>query len=246
MNRMLTAAAAALMLLAPIGTTAQAEMTDAQKSEIEQLVREYILANPEIVEAALIALEEKQRAAEKAKQSDAIVELNSAIFDSQHQAVIGNPNGSVTMVEFFDYNCGYCKRAFNDMQALVESNPDLRVVLKEFPILSEGSLEAARISVAVTKLAPQSYADFHRELLIRGGSANREKALSIAKEMGLDIAALEAEAAKDDTAANFTEVRKIAQAIGITGTPSYVIGNEAVFGAVGFDQLQEKIAAARN
>jgi len=245
MKRMLTGVAAALMLLAPLGATAQAEMTDTQKSEIEQLVREYILANPEIVEAALVALEEKQRAAEKAKQSDAIVELGETIFNSSHQAVIGNPNGKVTMVEFFDYNCGYCKRAFNDMQALVDSNPDLRVVMKEFPILSEGSLEAARISVAVTKLAPQSYIDFHRELLVRGGTANREKALSIATEMGLDTAALEAEAAKDDVAANFTEVRKLAQAIGITGTPSYVIGNEAVFGAVGFDQLQEKIAAAR-
>ena len=245
MKRMLTGVAAALMLLAPLGATAQAEMTDTQKSEIEQLVREYILANPEIVEAALVALEEKQRAAEKAKQSDAIVELGETIFNSSHQAVIGTPNGKVTMVEFFDYNCGYCKRAFNDMQALVDSNPDLRVVMKEFPILSEGSLEAARISVAVTKLAPQSYIDFHRELLVRGGTANREKALSIATEMGLDTAALEAEAAKDDVAANFTEVRKLAQAIGITGTPSYVIGNEAVFGAVGFDQLQEKIAAAR-
>ncbi|HMB48965.1 MAG TPA: DsbA family protein [Afifellaceae bacterium] len=241
----LTRIAAALVFCFQFGGFAQAEMNDAQRSEIEKLVHDYILANPEIIESALIALEEKKQAAEKEKQTEAIAKLSDTIFNSEHQAVIGNPNGSITMVEFFDYNCGYCKRAHNDMQALLESNPDLKVVMKEFPILSEGSLEAARISVAVTKLMPESYADFHRELLLRGGSANKEKALSIASEMGLDTEALEAEAAMEDTMENFSEVRMLAQAIGISGTPSYVIGDEAVFGAVGFDQLQEKISQAR-
>lgn len=246
MNRLKAGLAAALIFIAPFGGTAVAEMTEAQKSEIEKLVHDYILANPEIIESALVALEEKQRAAEKAKQTEAIANLSETIFNSEHQAVIGNPNGSVTMVEFFDYNCGYCKRAFNDMQALVEANPDLRVVMKEFPILSEDSLEAARISVAVSKLAPQSYADFHRELLVTPGTANLQKALSVAEKLGLDTKALEAEGAKEETLANFTEVRSLAQAIGISGTPSYVIGKEAVFGAVGFDQLQEKITQAKN
>ena len=235
------AALAFLGAAAPVG----AQMTDAQKSETEQLIRDYILANPEIVEQALIALEEKRRAAEKAKQTEAIASLGEAIFNSPHQAVVGNPDGTVTMVEFFDYNCGYCKRAFNDMQALVETNPDLRVVLKEFPILSEGSLEAARVSVAVSKLNPDAYSDFHRELLLRGGAANHDKAISIAAEMGLDTAALEAEAAKEDVIENFQEVRSLADSLGITGTPSYVIGKEAVFGAIGYDRLLERIAEAR-
>jgi protein-disulfide isomerase len=230
-----------LLFLVP----ANAQMTDAQKAEIEQLVQDYILANPEIVEQALMALEEKRRLEEKAKQTEAIASLGDKIFNSPNQAVVGNPDGAVTMVEFFDYNCGYCKRAFNDMQALVETNPDLKVVLKEFPILSEGSLEAARISVAVSKLNPDKYAEFHRELLLRAGAANHDKAMSIATELGLDTDALEAEAAKDETIENFREVRSLADALGITGTPSYIIGEEAVFGAVGYDQLLERIAEAR-
>ncbi len=235
------AALAFLHIAAPVG----AQMTDAQKAETEQLVRDYILANPEIIEQALIALEEQRRVEEKAKQTEAIASLSETIFNSPHQAVVGNPDGTVTMVEFFDYNCGYCKRAFNDMQALVETNPDLRVVLKEFPILSEGSMEAARISVAVSKLNPDRYADFHRELLLRGGAANRDKAISIAAEFGLDTAALETEAAKPEIIENFREVRSLAESLGITGTPSYVIGKEAVFGAIGYDRLLERIAEAR-
>jgi len=244
MIRMFLGTAAALLFF-QLAVPAQAEMTDAEKAEVEQLVRDYIVNNPEIIEEALVALEEKRRQAEKTKQTEAIATLSDLIFNSQHQAVMGNPDGTVTMVEFFDYNCGYCKRAFNDMQALVETNPDLKVVMKEFPILSEGSLEAARISVAVSKLAPESYADFHREVLVRGGTANRQKALAVAAELGLDTDALEAEAAKPGTIENFTEVRRIADALGVTGTPSYVIGKEAVFGAVGYDRLQQRIADAR-
>ena len=245
MNRLITGAAAALILTLQLCGAVRAEMPAEQKAEIEQLVRDYIIANPEIIEEALIALEDKKREAEKAKQSQAIADLGETIFNSENQAVIGNPNGSVTMVEFFDYNCGYCKRAYSDMQALVEANPDLRVVMKEFPILSEGSLEAARMSVAVSKLAPEKYADFHRDLLVGNGAANHEKAVSVAENLGLDVKALEAEAAKEDVLKNFTEVRMLAQALGISGTPSYVIGDEAIFGAVGYDELFRKIEASR-
>ncbi len=245
MNRTILSALAAMVLCIAAIMPAQAEMTASEKAEIEQLVRDYIVANPEIIEEALVALEDKRRDAEKAKQSEAIVSLSDTIFNSNHQAVMGNPDGAVTMVEFFDYNCGYCKRAFNDMLALKEANPDLKIVMKEFPILSEGSVEAARVSVAVTRLAPEAYADFHRELLVRGGTANKAKAMAIAEELGLDTEALEAEAAKESTIQNFSEVRMLAEALGVTGTPSYVIGKQAVFGAVGFDTLQERIIEAR-
>jgi protein-disulfide isomerase len=125
-----------------------------ERAKIEEIIREYLLANPEVIEEAITALREKREAAERVAQSRTIEEKAELIFNSKNQMVLGNPDGAITLVEFFDYNCGYCKRALSDMNALLETNPDLRIVMKEFPILSEGSLEAARISVAVKDIAP--------------------------------------------------------------------------------------------
>jgi protein-disulfide isomerase len=130
------------------------------------------------------------------------------------------------------------------MLALMESNPDLRVVMKEFPILSEGSMEAARISIAVKDLNPELYLDYHRELLARGGRANLQKAMSIAKELGLDMDALTKAADDDSVTENLREVQQIAQALGISGTPSYVVGGKMIPGAIGFDGLQTRIQEA--
>ncbi len=224
---------------------ARAETTPDQKREIERIVRDYILTNPEVIEKALMALEEKRREEERAAQAKAVTELRDQIVNSQHQAVVGNPKGAVTVVEFFDYNCGYCKRALGDMLALADSNPDLRIVMKEFPILSEGSVEAARISVAVKDIAPKSYLDFHSELLTRPGPADRAKAVQVARDLGLDVAALEKAAQERSVQENLVEVQQLARALGISGTPTYVVGEELVFGAVGFDELQQKIAAER-
>ena len=234
----------ALLLAWVVSSPARAEMNADGKREIERIVRDYILQNPEIIEKALVALEAQRREAAAAEQAGKITELKDTIINSEHQAVMGNPDGRVTLVEFFDYNCGYCKRAMSDLIALMESNPDLRVVMKEFPILSEGSMEAARISIAVKDLNPDLYKDYHLELLGRGGQANRQKAISIAKELGLDTDALKKAAEEGSVTENIQEVRQIAQALGINGTPAYVVGGEVVSGAVGFDQLQTRIQEA--
>lgn len=234
----------ALLLAWAVASPARAEMKADEKREIERIVRDYILQNPEIVEKALVALEAQRREAAAEEKAGKIAELKDTILNSRHQAVLGNPNGRITLVEFFDYNCGYCKRALNDMLALMESDPDLRVVMKEFPILSDGSIEAARISIAVKDLKPDLYLDYHRELLARGGTANRQKAISIAKELGLDTDALMKAADDSSVTENLQEVQMLAQALGISGTPSYVVGGELVPGAVGFDRLQTMIQSA--
>ena len=179
-------------------------------------------------------------------QAKAIEENRSLIFDSAHQMVLGNPEGAITLVEFFDYNCGYCKRAVSDMTALIEANPDLRIVMKEFPILSQGSLDAARISIAIKDKAPEAYIKFHQELFGRPGEATKAKALEVARDIGLDAAAIETAAAGQDVTQNLQEVQKLAEKLGISGTPSYVIGAELVPGAAGYDALQQKVAAVRN
>ena len=160
--------------------------------------------------------------------------------------VLGNPEGAITLVEFFDYNCGYCKRAVADMTALIKSNPDLRIVIKEFPILSTGSVEAARISVAMKDIAPEKYLEFHQELFSRPGRSTTAKALEVAdgprpRRRGADRRRLTPPSVTD----NIKEVHELAELLGISGTPSYVIGKEVVPGALGYDGLQEKVEAMR-
>ncbi|HWT30566.1 MAG TPA: thioredoxin domain-containing protein, partial [Propylenella sp.] len=169
--RLFSLVLALMCLAAPV----RAETTAAEKQEIEQIVRDYLLAHPEVIEEAITLLRAKREQEALAAQGKAIQENSAAIFDSKNQAVLGNPDGKITLVEFFDYNCGYCKRAVSDMNALLAANPDLRIVMKEFPILSESSVEAARISVAVNDSAPEKYLAFHQELFDRPGQANGSK-----------------------------------------------------------------------
>lgn len=236
---------AAALALALVSSPSRAEMDAAQKEEIGQIIHEYILAHPEILDEAAQALQEKRDKELASAQQKAIEEKASTIFDSKNQMVLGNPDGAITLVEFFDYNCTYCRRAVSDMSALLDANPDLRVVMKEFPILSEGSVEAARISVAVKELAPDKYLDFHRELFSRPGQASATKALEIATDLGLDTDALRIAAKAQDVTAGLQEVHQLATDLGISGTPSYVIGQEIVPGAIGYDGLQAKVSAIR-
>ncbi len=241
-RRIALAFMAALLLAA---SPASAETTPEQKSEIEAIIRDYLIANPEVIEEAINALRARQEQEAVAAQSKAIEESREAIFNSANQMVLGNPQGPITLVEFFDYNCSYCKRALSDMTALIDANPDLRVVIKEFPILSEASVEAARISVAIKDSAPDNYLQFHQELFSRPGQASGDKALEIAKDLGLDPQALMTAANSEAVTRNLQEVQQLAEVLGISGTPSYVIGGELVPGAAGYDALQEKVAAMR-
>jgi protein-disulfide isomerase len=161
--------------------------------------------------------------------------------------VVGNPDGDVTLVEFFDYNCGYCKRALPDLMGLMKDDPKLRVVLKEFPVLGPGSVEAAQVAVAVRMQdkGGKKYLDFHQRLLGGRGQADKAKALAAAKDAGLDMARLEKDMASDEVRANIDENFKLAEALGLNGTPSYVIGREVVVGAVGAAALKEKVEEAR-
>jgi protein-disulfide isomerase len=178
----------------------------------------------------------------------AIVKTNAvALFNSPHQITLGNPDGDVTLVEFFDYSCGFCKRALGDMVALLKSDPKLRIVLKEYPILGPGSLEAARIAVAIRMQDPtgQRYLEFHKTLLGDRMPPTRERVLTAARDAGADMARLERDEESDEVRESIDESGRLARALGISGTPSYVIGENVVIGAVGIAALSDKIKAAR-
>ncbi|MTI17281.1 DsbA family protein [Rhodobacteraceae bacterium RKSG542] len=215
------------------------------REAVETIVREYLIENPEVIAEALTVLEERRVAEEEAAKKQALAEISDILFDSDNQVVLGNPEGDVTLVEFFDYNCGYCKRAMADMYRLIEEDSNLRVVLKEFPVLGQPSLDAAKVAIAVNELAPEKYSDFHAVLMSQAGRANLETAMKAATDLGLDKAEVEKAMDSGAVQATLQEVYTIANALGLTGTPSYAIGSDVLVGAVGYDALKEKIDAQR-
>ena len=230
----------------PPAASAQS-FSDGQRGDIETIVRNYLVAHPEVIEEAMNELSKRQASAEAEKHEQSVSKNADTIFNSPRGVMLGNKDGDVTFVEFFDYNCGYCKRAMADMLDLMKSDPKLKVVLKEFPVLSPGSVEAAQVAVAVRMQDPsgKKYLDFHQKLLGGRGPADKAHALAAAKEAGLDMAKLEKDLASPEVKATIEENFKLAEAMGMNGTPSYVIGKQVVVGAIGLDGLREKIGLAR-
>jgi protein-disulfide isomerase len=236
----------ALLALSLPRITAAAEFSTPQRGEIEKIVRDYLIAHPEVLQEAMAELEKRQTAAESEKHQAAVKSNAKELFSSPNQVTLGNPNGNVTFVEFFDYNCGYCKRAMEDMLTLLK-DPKLKVVLKEFPVLGPGSVVAAQVAVAVRMQDPtgKKYLEFHQKLLGGRGHADKAHALAVAKEIGLDMKRLEKDMASDEVKTTLQENFKLAEALGMNGTPSYVVGDNVIVGAVGLDALREKVNSAR-
>lgn len=221
--------------------------SDPQRGEIEKIVRDYLVAHPEVLQEAIAALEKKQAAEEAEKHEAAVKDNAQEIFNSPRQVTVGNPQGDVTFVEFFDYNCGYCKRAMTDMLELMKDDPKLKIVLKEFPVLGPGSVEAAQVAVAVRMQDPsgKKYLDFHQKLMGGRGQADKARAVAAAKDAGLDMARLDKDMQSPEVRSTIEESFKLAEAMGMNGTPSYVIGKQVVVGAVGIDALRQKVSVAR-
>jgi protein-disulfide isomerase len=243
-----TAAVSALLAL-PGAAQVRAETFSAdQRTEIEHIIKDYLMQHPELLTDVMAELDKRQQTADAEKHRTAVKENSEALFSSPHQVVIGNPAGNVTMVEFFDYNCGFCKRAMTDMLDLIKNDGNLRFVLKEFPVLGEGSVDAAHVAVAarMQDKTGKKYLDFHQKLLGGRGPADKARALAAAKEAGFDVARIEKDMQSPEVKATIDENMKLAEALGVNGTPSYVVGNEVVVGAIGLDALKKKIDAERN
>jgi protein-disulfide isomerase len=218
------------------------EFSPAQKSEIESIVHSYLLEHPEVLREVVAALEKKQQQQETDLHRQMIEKNKDALFNSAFNGVVGNPNGKVTLVEFFDYNCGYCKRALGDLVSLMKSEPELRVVLTDFPVLGPDSVEAARVAAAVRKqISGAKFFEFHRKLLSSRGHVGKEQALAVAQGMGLDMARIQKDMTDPSVHAGLAETMSLGDSLGLNGTPSYVIGDEAIVGAVGYDELKARV-----
>ena len=240
--KMLLSATAMSMVVA-LGSFSPANaFDDAQKKEIGEIVKNYLIEHPEVLMEVQQALEKKQDDARMAQAKVAVDQNHDAIFNASSDLSLGNPKGKVTVVEFFDYNCGYCKRAISDMDTIIKKNPEVRFVLKEFPILGQDSVAAHRVSDAFRHIAPEKYGQFHRELLGGEAHANEARALEVAASLGVSEDQIRAQMEKSSNEASVKQTYALAHKLGITGTPSYILGDEAIFGAVGADALDQKVA----
>jgi protein-disulfide isomerase len=243
--RFLTVAGLALAALCTSGA-ARAEMSPSQKAEIQGVIKDYLMNNPDVLRDALAEMEKRQKDAEVAARKQAVADAAATIFDSPRQAVMGNPKGKVTLVEFFDYNCGYCKKSLDDIAQLMRENADLRLVVKDFPVLGPGSVEAAEIATALRKqFTGDKYWQYHYKLLGMKGQVGKAQAMQVAKDMGANMTQLEKDAAAKETKDSIQEVMKVADGLQLTGTPSFVLGDDVVIGAVGYDELKSRLDNVR-
>ncbi len=233
---------AALLADAPSKPASAAEFTAAQRAEIGGLVKDYLLQNPEVVQDAMSELERRQKVQESARREQVVGEKSAELFNAPNEVVLGNPKGKVTLVEFFDYNCSYCKRALDDVGKLLKTEPELRVVLKDFPVLSPGSVEAASIAVAArNQFKGDQFWQFHSKLLSSHGPVARSQALAVAKDLGANMDQLARDAAGPEVKQTVQANMQLADALSLTGTPSFVVGQDVVVGAVGYDELKTRV-----
>ncbi|HEY0032191.1 MAG TPA: DsbA family protein [Devosia sp.] len=215
---------------------------DADK--LNPMIESYLMSDPKILQRMSVALDTTLQAEERSASTTAIAAMRDQIFNDPKQAVLGNPEGDVTLVEFFDYNCGYCRAAMPDMAQLLAEDPKLRVVLKEFPILSNESIDAARVSALVND-ADVDYWAFHEALFTSRGQVDKKVALDAAAALGLSPVALELDMGTETVSQLIQTSYEIAKELNITGTPTYIIGNEIIPGAIGIDDLRDRIANMR-
>jgi protein-disulfide isomerase len=228
-------------------TDAQSQgLDDKEKAEVRELVRETILKQPEIILEALQLLELKKQAATKQRVEDTLTIQAKDIYFHPDDPVGGNPDGDVTLVEFFDYRCGYCKRVHDTVLKLVEEDGNIRYVYKEFPILGPESIFAAKAALA--SKYQDKYVSFSDQLMRNRGKYTKEKVFKIAEQTGLDINQLQNDMEKHDGAIHtiFQRNYALAQQLDITGTPGFIIGNTIVRGAAGFDQLKAAVDNERS
>ena len=200
------------------------------------------MQNPEVLRDVMGALEKKQKDEEEARRLDVVDRQSADLFASPFQATIGNPQGKVTIVEFFDYNCGYCKRALDDMGRLLKTEPALKVVLKDFPVLGPGSVEAAEVASAVrNQFKGDKFWQYHTKLLSTRGPVGKAQALEVAKELGADMDQVTRDMDKPDVKAGIQGNMRLADGLNLTGTPSFVVGQDVVVGAVGYDELKGRV-----
>jgi len=214
-----------------------------QAEGIEHIVRQYLLEHPEVLVDALTAYQERQRVAEKERQQEAVQAHRAALAEDPSTPVLGNPDGDVVIVEFFDYRCGYCRRVVRDLHDVVEKDGKIRLVMKEFPILGPASIQASRAALASVKQG--KYDVYHFALMTQPGDMSDPHLMQIAKMVGLNVDQLKEDMESEEIDAMIRRNHALGETLGVNGTPAFVIGNTMVPGAVDAETMLRLIAEAR-
>ncbi len=241
---------AALLIAAPVGFAAAQQsgqsdpgepgfrdMSEDARAAFRAEIRAYLLDNPEVILEAIQILEQRREQATAVDDESRIAAHAGALFENPHSFVAGNPDGALTLVEFLDYRCGFCKRAHPVVKDLLEAKPDLRLVIKEFPILGPDSEMAGRMAQAALDIDPDKYGALNDALLAHRGPLDEGAAYRIAKQVGYDIAELKARADDPEIAQRIADTYELAQALGLQGTPSFVIGTRILRGFLPLDEM---------
>jgi protein-disulfide isomerase len=234
---------AGMLSIASIVTPAQAAMTEPQKKEITDLVREYLLANPEILRDMANSLEEKSRADEDQLRLIGLQKNAEAVYRLKGDPQVGPADANVTIVEFLDYNCGWCKKSVAEIAELTKSDKKVRLIFKEFPIFGGGSEYAAKAALASAK--QNKYWDMHQALFASEAQVTEEVTDAIAKKVGVDVVQMKKDMGSPDIAAVISANQELAKALAINGTPAFVIGDEVVPGYIPLTALSEKVSGVR-
>ncbi|RVV99838.1 DsbA family protein [Mesobaculum littorinae] len=240
------ACAATLALAAAPALADLAQMTDEERANFREEVRAYLMENPEVLMEAISVLDQRQAEAQSAGDADLISDLSDDIYDDGHSWVGGNPDGDVTIVEFLDYRCGYCRRAHPEVDELVEADGNIRLIVKEFPILGEQSLLGSQFAISVLQTeGDAAYKAVNDALMTMRGNITDESLRDLAEEQELDVEAVMAGMESDDVRRIITENHELAQKLRINGTPSFVFGDQMVRGYVPLDAMQDIVEEMR-
>ncbi len=247
---MIRFAAPALTALALLAGPAQAldltQMTDAERTAFRAEVRSYLMDNPEVILESVQLLEQRQASAEAKADFDMVADNADAIFNDGFSWVGGNPDGDITLVEFMDYRCGYCRKAVPEVQQLLEQDGNIRYIVKEFPLLGEASLNSSRFAVATKQVAgDHAYEQAHTALLDLQGDLSDVVLRRLAEGLGLDADAILAQMDSDEVTDELSKTRDLAQKLRISGTPTFVLQDEMLRGYLPVDQMTAIVAEKR-
>jgi protein-disulfide isomerase len=233
----------AVWMMAPLNVSAADKTAPISQDALGEAIRTYLLENPDVMAAVFENTQKYLIAEDEKRQSEMLKKNSDALYNDERDFSIGSPDAPITIVEFFDYNCGYCKRAFPDIMKLTQKNPDVRVVFKEFPILGPASEQAARVALA--SKGDGKYFAIHQGLLNARGSVSGAALSSLIEKHGLNADEIVTRGKNKDIDAHIKDVRNLAQSLGVSGTPAFIINNQLFSGALSYDDMQSLIDEIR-
>lgn len=246
MKRQLLTGFAAMLFATQATAFDVASMNDAERQAFRAEIREYLMENPEVLMEAIGVLEERQAAAQAQGDVGLVTANADDLFNDDHSWVSGNPDGDIVMVEFIDYRCGFCRRAHPEVTELVETDGNIKLITKEFPILGEASVLASQFAIAtLQKAGPEAYGQVNDALITMRADVTPESLDRLAQELGLDTAAILPHMTSDEVQAVIAENRALAQRLQINGTPSFVLQDQMLRGYVPLAQMMELVDQER-